>query len=101
MTAPFAVDWTALLITGSATLIVAVALRLFLARRRQRPVEHAHAALMRRAAAVADRSPFLRNVCREFQANGHISDRQAEAVRKAIARLEAREISRRGNAEAD
>ena len=88
MTGSLAIDWTALLITGSATAIVAIAIRLFLARRRQRPEEHAHAALMRRAAAVSDRSPFLRKVCREFETNGHISDRQAEAVRKAIVRLE-------------
>ncbi|WP_421999023.1 hypothetical protein [Reyranella sp.] len=101
MTAPFGVDWTALLITGGATAIVAVTLRLYLERRRRRPVEHVHAALMRRAASVADRSPFLRNVCREFEANGHISERQAEAVRKAMARLEARETPRGRNAVAD
>jgi len=45
---------------------------------------------MKRAEGFADRSPFLRNVCREFKANGHISDRQADAVRKALDRLEAK-----------
>ena len=38
---------------------------------------------------LAGRSPFLKKVCGEFRANGHISERQAEAVRKAIARLDA------------
>ena len=44
---------------------------------------------MKRAEAYADESPFLRNVCREFKANGHVSNRQAEAVKRAIARIEA------------
>ena len=33
---------------------------------------------------------FLRKVTAEFKANGHISNRQAEAVKKAIARIQAR-----------
>ncbi len=30
----------------------------------------------------------FRKVCQEYKANGHISNRQAEAVAKALARLE-------------
>jgi hypothetical protein len=86
------IQWREILIAAGAALIVAVAIRLVRARMagRSADVPHVHQALMKRAEALADKSPFLRNVCREFKANGHISNRQAEAVRKAIARIEAR-----------
>ena len=83
-------SWTELAIIAGFALVVAVGIRwvqAMRAARRDAPV-HPHAALMQRAEALSDRSPFLRKVCGEFRANGHISDRQAEAVRKAIARLE-------------
>jgi hypothetical protein len=45
---------------------------------------------MKRAETHAATSPFLRKVCQEYKANGHISNRQAEAVAKAVARIEQR-----------
>ncbi|MCA0304540.1 MAG: hypothetical protein LCH95_19200 [Proteobacteria bacterium] len=84
-------SWTELAIVAGFALVVAVAIRWFQAHRaaRRDAPEHPHAALMKRAESLAERSPFLRKVCGEYRANGHISDRQAEAVRKAIARLDA------------
>ncbi len=84
-------SWTELAIIAAFALVTAVGVRLVQARlaaRRDAP-RHPHAALMQRAGDLADRSPFLKKVCGEYRANGHISDRQAEAVRKAIARLDA------------
>lgn len=85
-------SWTELAIIAGVALVVAVTIRLVQARlaaRRNAPT-HPHAELMKRAESLSERSPFLRKVCGEFRANGHISDRQAEAVRKAIARLDAK-----------
>jgi hypothetical protein len=86
------IQWTEILISAGVAVVVAVAIRVVRARRaeRNRPPAHIHGALMQRAEACADKSAFLRKVCREFKANGHISNRQAEAVKKAIARIEAR-----------
>jgi hypothetical protein len=86
------ITWTEIAIAMATALIVAVGIRLHRARSaaRNRGPAHIHEPLMKRAEAFADRSAFLRKVCREFKANGHISNRQAEAVRKALARLEAR-----------
>jgi hypothetical protein len=86
------IQWTEILITSGVAVVVAVIIRVVRARRAKRSREpvHIYEPLMRRAEAYADKSPFLRNVCREFKANGHISNRQAEAVKKAIARIEAR-----------
>jgi hypothetical protein len=85
------VPWTEILIASGAAFVVAVTIRIVRARMaaRNRGPAHIHEGLMKRAEALADKSPFLRNVCREFKANGHISNRQAEAVKKAIARIEA------------
>jgi hypothetical protein len=85
------VPWTEILIASGAAFVVAVTIRIVRARMaaRKRGPAHIHEGLMKRAEALADKSPFLRNVCREFKANGHISNRQAEAVKKAIARIEA------------
>jgi hypothetical protein len=82
------VRWTEILIAAGVALVVAVAIRIVRARvaERNRGPAHIHEALMKRAEAYADKSPFLQKVCREFKANGHISNRQAEAVKKAIAR---------------
>ncbi len=84
-------SWTELALVAGFALVVAVAIRWVQARRASRrdAPRHPHAALMQRAEALAGRSPFLKKVCGEFRANGHISERQAEAVRKAIARLDA------------
>ena len=86
------VQWTEILIAAGAALVVAAAIRVVRARQseRNRGPAHIHEALMKRAEAHADRSSFLRSVSREFKANGHISNRQAEAVKKAIARIEGR-----------
>ena len=83
-------SWTELAIIAGFALVTAVGIRFVQARlaaRRDAP-QHPHAALMKRAEDLADRSPFLKKVSGEYRANGHISDRQAEAVRKAIARLD-------------
>lgn len=84
-------SWTELAIIAGCALVVAVAIRWFQAHRaaRREAPAHPHAALMKRAESLSDRSAFLRKVCGEYRANGHVSDRQAEAVRKAIARLDA------------
>jgi hypothetical protein len=50
---------------------------------------------MKRAQAHASESPFLAHLCRQYRTNGHLSDRQARTVAKAIARLEG---ERRGTA---
>jgi hypothetical protein len=72
------ISWTEILIAASAAVVMAVTLRIIRARRakRDRGPSHIHEPLMKRAEAYAD--------------NGHISNRQAEAVRKAIRRIEAR-----------
>ena len=82
---------TEILIAAGSAMLVVVVTRVVRARRAEhnRRPAHIHEPLMKRAAAYADKSPFLRNVCREFKANGHISNRQAEAVKRAIARIEA------------
>ena len=84
-------QWTELAIITGFAMVVAVGIQLFRAYQARRGAPtHIHGALMKRAEGFADRSPFLRNVCREFKANGHISDRQADAVRKALDRLGAK-----------
>lgn len=83
---------TEFLIVVVVAAIVAIGIRVYRARsapgRTQPP--HVHDTLMKRAEAHAGQSSFLKKVCREYKANGHISDRQAEAVMKALARLEGR-----------
>ena len=78
------------LIAAGVAIVVAVAIRIFRARsasRRQGP-PHVHDALMKQAQAYAGESPFLAHLCRQYRTNGHLSDRQARTVAKAIARLE-------------
>lgn len=86
------IQWTEILIAAGAAIVVAVGIRIYRARAaaRDRAPTHIHEGLMKRAEALADESPFLRKVSAEFKANRHISNRQAEAVKKAIARIEAR-----------
>lgn len=83
---------TEILIVVGVAFVVAIAVRLIRARQAARRCgpAHIHEALMKRAELQAERSPFLRKVVREFRANGHVSNRQAEAVEKALKRLEGR-----------
>lgn len=76
-----------LLILVIVTVVVAVTITIF-RRRANRPPPHEHDGLMRRAEALAEKSPFLKNACREYRANGHLSKRQVEQIAKAVARLE-------------
>ena len=90
---------TEILIAGGVGLVVAVALRLYRARsaaRKAAPLD-AHAALIKRAERYTAESSFLRTVCSQYRASGHMSERQAAAVAKALARLEA-QPSRTGRA---
>ena len=86
------IQWTEILIASGAAMVVAVGIRIWRARTaaRGRGPVHIHEPLMKRAEALAEQSPFLRKITREFKANGHISNRQADAVKKAIERIEAR-----------
>jgi heme/copper-type cytochrome/quinol oxidase subunit 2 len=81
---------TEILIVVGVAFIVAIAVRVFRARRaaRNRGPAHIHEALMKRAELHTERSPFLKKVVSEFKANGHVSNRQAEAVAKALKRFE-------------
>lgn len=83
---------TEILIVVGVALVVAIAIKVFRARRaaRDRGPAHIHEALMKRAELHIERSPFLRKVVSEFKANGHVSNRQAVAVAKALKRLEAK-----------
>jgi len=83
------------LIAAGLAIVVAVAIRIFRARsatRRQGP-PHVHDVLMKRAQTYESESPFLAHLCRQYRTNGHLSDRQARTVAKAIARLEANRSS--------
>jgi len=82
---------TEILIVVGVAAVVAIGIKLYRTRTpARREVLHVHDALMKRAEAHAAASPFLRKVCQEYKANGHISNRQAEAVAKAVARIEQR-----------
>ena len=82
---------TGILIVVGVAAIVAIAIKLVRASiaSRNQPPPHIHDALMKRAETYAAESPFLMKVCREYKANGHISNRQADAVAKAVERIEA------------
>ena len=84
---------TEILIVVGAALVVAIAIKVFRARQaaRNRGPAHIHEALMKRAELHTERSPFLKKVVSEFKANGHVSNRQAEAVAKALTRLEGKQ----------
>lgn len=81
---------TEILIVVGVALVVAIAIKVVRARRaaRDRGPSHIHEALMKRAELHTERSPFLKKVVSEFKANGHVSNRQAEAVAKALKRFE-------------
>jgi hypothetical protein len=84
---------TEIVIVVGTALVVAVAVKVFRARQaaRDRGPAHIHEALMKRAELHTERSPFLKKVVSEFKANGHVSNRQAEAVAKALTRLEGKQ----------
>jgi hypothetical protein len=84
------IDLQALLIAASAAAVVAIAIRLFRARSaaRNQPIGR-HDILMQRAQAHVAKSAFLRKACRDYRATGHLSDRQVEAVERALERTEA------------
>ena len=81
---------TEILIVVGVAFVVAVAIKMVRARQaaRTRGPAHIHEALMKRAELHTERSPFLKKVVSEFKANGHVSNRQAEAVAKALKRFE-------------
>lgn len=81
---------TEILIVVGVALVVAIAIKVFRARQaaRNRGPAHIHEALMKRAELHTEHSSFLKKVVSEFKANGHVSNRQAEAVEKALKRLE-------------
>lgn len=81
---------TEILIIVGVAFVVAIAIRFFRARQaaRNRGPAHIHETLMKRAERHTERNPFLRKVVSEFKANGHVSNRQAEAVAKALKRIE-------------
>lgn len=81
---------TEILIVVGVAFVVAIVIRVVRARQasRNRGPAHIHEALMKRAELHTERSPFLKKVVSEFKANGHVSNRQAEAVAKALKRFE-------------
>ncbi len=79
---------TEILIAMSVALVVAVSIRFYRARSAKQAPPHVHDVLMRRAEVYASESPFLAHLCRQYRTNGHLSDRQAKTVARAIARLE-------------
>lgn len=83
-----------ILILVIVTVVVAVTITIF-RRRANRPPPHEHEALMARAGALAEKSPFLKNACREYRANGHLSKRQVEQITKAVGRLEGNAAERK------
>lgn len=80
---------TQILIAMGVALVVAVAIRVYRARSAKQAPPHVHDVLMKRAEIHASESPFLAHLCRQYRTNGHLSDRQAKTVAKALARLEA------------
>jgi hypothetical protein len=87
---PFVPRETADILIFAIVTVMVAATVFFLRHRANRPPPGEHEALMKRAEAQAERSPFLKNMCRQYKANGHLSKRQAEQVTKALARLESR-----------
>jgi hypothetical protein len=84
------INLEAVLIASAAAAVVAIAIRLYRARSaaRTRPIGR-HDILMKRAEAHIDSNAFLRKACRDYRATGHLSERQVEAVERALERTEA------------
>lgn len=88
---------TDILIVIAVATVVAIAIRVVrrkIANRNLPPI-HIHDSLMKRAEIHSVDSPFLKKICREYKANGHISNRQAASVEKAVARIEERTAQRK------
>ncbi len=88
---------TDILIVIAVATVVAIAIRVVrrkIANRNLLPL-HIHDNLMKRAEIHSVDSPFLKKICREYKANGHISNRQAASVEKAVARIEERAAQRK------
>lgn len=88
---------TDILIVIAVATVVAIAIRVVrrkIADRNLPPI-HIHDNLMKRAEIHSVDSPFLKKICREYKANGHISNRQAASVEKAVARIEERAAQRK------
>jgi hypothetical protein len=79
------------LIAIAAALGVAIVIKLVRADRaaRRAPIGK-HDLLMKRAEAQMEKSAFLRKAVRDYKANGHLSERQVEAVETALERVEPR-----------
>ena len=79
------------IIAIGAALAVAVVIKLVRADRaaRRAPIGR-HDIMMKRAEAHADKSAFLRKAVRDYKANRHLSERQVEAVERALERVETR-----------
>jgi hypothetical protein len=77
---------TQLMIAVGTGLALAVAIRLYRARKNVKPIGQ-HDALIKRAEVFAEQSPFLRKACRDYRANRHLSPRQVEAIEIALERM--------------
>jgi hypothetical protein len=83
------IAWQHVVIAAVAAIVVAVAIRLWRARNDpNRNRIGRHDILMRRAEVFAGTNAFLRKACADYRKSGHLSERQLEAVEKALARLE-------------
>lgn len=84
------INLEAVLIAVAAAAVVAIAIRLFRARSAARTQRIGrHVILMKRAEAHVAKNAFLRKACRDYRATGHLSERQVEAVERALERAEA------------
>ncbi|UYN93273.1 MAG: hypothetical protein KIT25_14510 [Enhydrobacter sp.] len=77
---------TQLMIAVGTGLALALAFRLYRASKNRKPIGQ-HDALIERAEAFAEQSPFLRKACRDYRANRHLSPRQVEAIENALERI--------------
>jgi hypothetical protein len=85
---PFFPRDTAGIVIFVVAAVLAAAAGIWLRRRLNRRPPSENEMLMKRAESHAGKSPFLRNMCRQFRANGHLSRRQIAQIEKALARLE-------------
>ena len=83
-------DSTQIWILVIGAVVAAVVGRLLRARMKGAPPIGRHDVLMKRAETHADRSPFLKKAFADYRKTGHLSERQVEAVEKALERIEAK-----------
>ncbi len=81
-------DQTQFLIVIGVTVVVAIAARILRARMKAPAPIGRHDALIKRAEVHVESSAFLKKAIRDYRATGHLSERQVEAVEKAIERAE-------------